>query len=93
MTANSWVSLLILVPQRKSALLNFFILALSKRYLYATDLYTQKYTEEESQKNRELQNVVFKKIDLERDFAAGVYLSEVRNPKPSPPTQGGRGES
>ncbi len=25
-----------------------------------------------------------KKIDLERDFAAGVYLSEAQNPIPAP---------
>ncbi len=28
-----------------------------------------------------------KKIDLLRDFAAGVYLSEAQNPKPSPSLQ------
>ncbi len=27
------------------------------------------------------------KIDLKRDFAAGVYLSEPRTPTPIPPTQ------
>jgi hypothetical protein len=26
-----------------------------------------------------------KKIDLQRDFAAGVYLSEAQNPNPNPP--------
>jgi hypothetical protein len=31
-----------------------------------------------------MQNVVIKKIDLQRDFAAGVNLSEAENPIPPP---------
>jgi hypothetical protein len=30
-----------------------------------------------------MQNVVIKKIDLSRNFAAGVYLSEAQNPNPT----------
>jgi hypothetical protein len=29
-----------------------------------------------------MQNVVIKKIDMERNLAAGVYLSEAQNPTP-----------
>ncbi len=32
-----------------------------------------------------MQKVVIQKIDLERDFALGVYLSEAQNPVPPPP--------
>jgi hypothetical protein len=32
-----------------------------------------------------MENVVIQKIDLERDFAAGVYLSEAQNPIHPPP--------
>ena len=36
-----------------------------------------------------MQNIIIKKIDLCRDFAAGIYLSEAQNPIYPPPLSHG----